>query len=257
MRSNEFILKYEDISKKRMYLFYIDESGSPYSYSSRNEFFVLSAVLIDDECWNRLNSEVTRIKRKYFPNRDLSTVEIKGSNIWNAKEEFSGFDAAQIDGIFSDLFSVIDDNNVKIISMVIKKQQFLFANQDKDMLNECWKYMLERIEMFLTGEGGNQNGLIIMDSINPGEDIKRAKLLDSFKIFGTGRVNLEHVLEITFTDSGLKNLIQLADIVSYIVNLHNRQNTKQTSKKFWEIIEKRFRRDFNGNYLGVGYKVLP
>ena len=239
-----------------MYLFYIDESGTPYSYSSTSEFFVLSAIILHDKEWEIINSKVTMIKRKYFPDADLSTIEIKGSRIWNAKDNFELFNEQQIDNILTDLCSVIDQSEIKIISMVVKKGAYLSNHPDHDMLDDVWKYMLERIEMYLTGEGKREHGLMIMDSVNHDEDKKRDKLLDSFKIFGTGRVDLNHVLEITYTDSGLKNMIQLVDIVAFITRLHMREDTKEKVQKYWRVIEKSLRRDANGNYFGVGLKTI-
>jgi len=140
--------------------------------------------------------------------------------------------------------------------MVVFKKPYIFNHPDKDMLHDVWKYMLERVEMFLTGEGQREHGLIIMDSVNHVEDKKRDKAMDSFKMFGTGHVNLNHVLEITYTDSGLKNIIQLADIVAFITRLHMREDTKEIIEKHWKNIEQKLRTDLDGNYFGVGLKYL-
>ena len=240
-----------------MYLFYVDESGTPYSYSPRSEFFVLSTVIILESDWETLNREMSLLKRKYFPTGDLNEIEVKGSDIWNCMGAFTGFDTNKIDQILSDLCSIITRNNLKIISIVVRKQQFIFLNTGKDMITESWKYLLERIEMFLTGEGQQQHGLVIMDSINPAEDKKMSIILDGFKRVGTDYVNLDHILEITFSDSGLKKIIQLTDIISYIVNLHMRKDTKEDVEVYWKAIESKFRRDRFDNYIGVGFKIIP
>jgi hypothetical protein len=240
-----------------MYLFYVDESGAPYSYSPTSEFFVLSTIIIQDVEWDKLNAQILALKRKYFPSGDLAQIEIKGSDIWNSLGSFDGFDDAKIDQIMTDLGNLIASSNLRIISTVVKKQLYIFYNSGKDMLNESWKYLLERIEMFLTGEGKGQHGLVIMDSINRDADKKKDALLDGFKMLGTGQVNLDHILEITFTDSGLKNMIQLTDVVAYIVNLHMRQSTQKEIDPYWKQVESKFRRDHSGNYLGVGFKVIP
>lgn len=240
-----------------MYLFYVDESGAPYSYSPTSEFFVLSSIIIQDVEWDNLNAQILSLKRKYFTTGDLAEIEIKGSDIWNGLGSFAGFDDTKIDQIMSDLSLIISSNNLKIISTVVKKQQFIFNNTGKDMLSESWKYLLERVEMFLTSEGKRQHGLVIMDSINRDADKKKDALLNGFKMLGTGQVNLDHILEITFTDSGLKNMIQLTDVVAYIVNLHMRQSTQKEIDPHWKAVESKFRRDYSGNYNGVGFKVIP
>ena len=240
-----------------MYLYYVDESGSPYSYSQTSEFYVLSSLILDDSNWNTIDEAVSDVKRKYFPSADLSQIEIRGSKLWNKVGDYSGFSDDQVRNAFSDLTNIIRDNDVKIISIVIKKDKFLFDWEDKDMLTEAWRVLLERIEMFLTGEGNYNHGLIVMDSITPVEDKKRNKLMDSFKIFGTGRVNLNHILEITFTDSGLKNLIQLTDIIAYVTRQHMRADMKDTFSDFWNSIELKLRRDKSGKYVGVGLKTIP
>lgn len=239
-----------------MYLFYIDESGSPYSYSNYNEYFVLSAVILHDKHWEVINTKISHVKRKYFPSSDLSQIELKGSRIWSATKDFEGFDAAKKDNILKDICSIINDCEIKIISIVVFKKSYVSNHPDKDMLTDVWKYMLERVEMFLTGEGQREHGLIIMDSVNHVEDKKRDKTMDSFKMFGTGRVSLNHVLEITYTDSGLKNIIQLTDIVSFITRLHMRNDTKEIIENHWKIIEQKLRTDLNGNYFGVGLKYI-
>lgn len=240
-----------------MYLFYVDESGAPYSYSPTSEFFVLATTIIQDVEWDKLNAQILGLKRKYFPIGDLAEIEIKGSDIWNSLGSFDKFDDTKIDQIMTDLSSLISSNNLRIISTVVKKQQFIFNNNGKDMLNESWKYLLERIEMFLTGEGKGQHGLVIMDSINRDADKKKDALLNGFKMFGTGQVSLDHILEITFTDSGLKNIIQLTDVVAYIVNLHMRQSTQKEVEPYWKAVESKFRRDHTSNHIGVGFKVIP
>lgn len=240
-----------------MYLVYVDESGSPYSYSPRSEFFILSAVIIPEFDWEKLNQEIASLKRKYFPSGDLDDIEVKGSDIWNAMGSFTGFDTSKIDQILYDICYVITQNNLKIVSIVVRKQKFIFQNTGKDMITESWKYLLERIEMFLTGEGQCQHGLIIMDSINHGEDKKMAKILDGFKRAGTDYVNLDHILEITFSDSGMKKIIQLTDVISYIVNLHMRKDTTSDIEYYWKAVETKFRRDRFDNYDGVGFKEIP
>jgi len=240
-----------------MYLFYVDESGAPYSYSRTSEFFVLSTAIILESDWEILNRNMSLLKRKYFPSGDLDEFEIKGSDIWNGKGAFTEFDTKKRDQILSDICSIITQSNLKIISIVVRKEQFIFLNTGKDMITECWKYLLERIEMFLTGEGQHQHGLVIMDSINREKDKKMSIILDGFKKAGTNYVNLDHILEITFSDSGLKKIIQLTDVISYIVNLHMRNATKEDVEIYWQAIETKFRRDRFGNYIGVGFKVIP
>jgi hypothetical protein len=239
-----------------MYLFYTDESGGPYGYSSTSEFFVVSTIIIQDSDWDNLHQQIVSLKRKYFEG-DLSLIEIKGSDIWNSKNSFFGFDDQKIDQFFSDLFTIISSSNLKVSSTVVRKQQFIFLDNGKDMLTESWKYLLERIEMFLTGDGQRQYGIVIMDSINRDADMRKNVILDGFKMFGTGYVNLDHILEITFTDSGLKNIIQLTDVIAYVINLHMRQDTKTQVEEYWKIIETKFIRDRLGEYAGAGFKEIP
>lgn len=239
-----------------MYLFYVDESGSPYSYSPTNEFFIVATIIIEDSVWDELHNAMQSLKRKFFQG-DLSLIEIKGSDIWNSKNSFVGFDDAKIDQFLSELFLIISNVNLRISSTVVRKQQFIFLDNGKDMLTEGWKYLLERFEMFLTGEGQRQYGLVIMDSIDRDADRRKSMILDGFKMSGTGYVNLDHILEITFTDSVLKNVIQLTDVVAYIINLHKRKDTQADVEKYWNVIETKFIRDRFGNYNGAGYKELP
>ena len=52
----------------KMYLLYLDSSGSPLFKEKEN--YVLSALIINESDWTYIDNKVTEIKIEHFPNID-------------------------------------------------------------------------------------------------------------------------------------------------------------------------------------------
>lgn len=239
-----------------MYLVYIDESGVPHGGNNEGRFFVLSAVIAHDKCWQDINTKAYKIKLLHFPTKNPTQLEFKMYDIWQGKRQYHGINLETKRKYLHDIFSLFIDADLTVVSIVVKKKEWIEKYPRLNFIDIAWQNLMERIEMFLTSEGNRENGLLIMDSENAKEDDKIRKYVESVRKKGTTHVSIDHLIEdIFFTNSELRNLTQLADAAAFCTRQHMRDNID--IQPYWNMLETRLRRNAQGNYFGIGLKIIP
>ena len=239
-----------------MYLIYVDESGVMHGGKREGRFYVLSAVLVPDDLWLHIDYNVTCIKKEHFPNTDLNQLEIHIYDIVERKRVFEGISLTTKSAFLKSIYSLIASFPVVIISVIIRKIEFVERHPDLNLEYNAWKLLLERVEMFLSSEQKETYGLIIMDSICRDRDEYVREIVNNLRQYGTYFIDLTHLIEdIFFTKSNLRNLTQLADAVAYCTRQYMRDNPE--FMQYWQIIEPKFHRDLQGNIMGYGLKIYP
>jgi hypothetical protein len=190
--------------------------------------------------------------------------EIHTRNLYRMEKDFSYLNAnphQRLD-ILVDIFSLISRINVKLISVVIDKNEYYNDYTDDAVENRAWTYLFERCDMCIADLGketGNyyENGLIISDhhtSDMHDEEIRRC--LQAIRIHGSAYHTIKHVIEeALFVTSRWRNFIQLADAIAYCSVMFILKD--DFFIKQFMTIQNQFRKDRNGNIRNSGFKVFP
>ncbi|TET91106.1 MAG: DUF3800 domain-containing protein [Methanomassiliicoccales archaeon] len=249
-----------------MYIIYVDESGKPHFGDKEN--FVLSSLIVNEGEWYEVNEKVLDLKKKWFPDTDPDQVELHAKDIVHSSKEFCGLKLPKCFELLGDIYQLIEESTMSIVSVVIVKNKI----RKKDFDIESWalRLLYERLNMFLKrvnreAEGTSRPrefGLMLVERVQPAFDLKvRKKMTEYFRegTMFTGRT--EFLIEdILFVESHFRNLSQLADCVAYCVRRKLRPSNTWRDEYFdifFERIVDRFNKNDEGEYMGPGLKIFP
>jgi len=242
-----------------MKLLFLDESGDHNLTKIDDQYpvFVLGGIIVDRENLENITSQIDKFKIELFGTKEiiLHTADITRNK--------NGFEKLK-DKTFRELFyeqlnRLITELDFKIIACAIKKKEhfakYEFSAIDPYMLS--LNVLVERFYMEI--HQNNKKGFIVAE--------KRDRTLDheielawlNLKIKGTrflkGSEIEDRIEKLVLQDKKENNnILQLADLV---VSPIGRFVLGKQTKKDFEIIKEKFRKDKNGKTGGYGLVVLP
>jgi len=203
-----------------MKLIYIDESGNTGTRTDdiNQPYHLLAALIIDDINVRQIENDVRMLGFKHFDIRSQNTdFEFHGYEIHKGKGVyFSKVKVEKRIEIMNELLYIVKNHNLQIVYTLINKtttQAKLHPHQ------LAFLYLVEGIENYLSKK--NSLGLLIADENDDIEqrlidDLERFKNLDVK--FGYRAIKAEHIIDsVHFVKSNNNHLIQLADIVAYVL----------------------------------------
>lgn len=245
-----------------MYFFYMDGSGQTgiKSNSQDNGLYILSGIIVHEKDWQTIEKKLEKLKQDLFPTTSPDEWELHAFEIWNSKGFFDrdelNVNYAKKQEIFSKIIEFVCNSEVTLINVVIVKDQ-LKPKHSSMIMEHAWTFIVERFEHFLQQQPPNtNNGLIFMDSSQriPESEIKR--VLWNLVRKDSKSQNITHVVESPiFTRSHLRNLIQLADMIAYVIYRHYYKNDKRFKEWFDSLTVKMYQHD--GSFHGYGIKIFP
>jgi hypothetical protein len=214
-----------------MFIFYVDESGSPHQHNEplqngQTPIFVLASLAFQAEKWRHLDREYLSLKSKFFPdelkNKRAEQHEIKGTSLISPHNKTSRRRHA-----FANLvFKLCIDHHARGFAVIFRKNSTQPVSPTS-MYTMALQYLVERFHCFLdeTTRGytigikrQHAQGIIVADSRLNNLDLNVAISHLSF-IFGhpIGQKCTSVVEAPTFTFSQLSVGVQLTDIfASYV-----------------------------------------
>lgn len=235
-----------------MYIAYIDDSGNP-DLKADKRLFVLSSVLIHEKDLTMIKGIVNDYKKNNFEGKYLE-AEIHTHDIYKSVEDFYGITDAKRISLLDNLYEMIGNLPIKIISSVINKQEI--KSMKYDVSQNGWIHLVERIDGFLDKDVNPNKGMLRIDESCRITDSRIMKIVNTLRKKGSNFQTINHIVEepIFFKSKDRKG-IQLADAVAYCTQRH--LNNLPDFEKYWKIIEKKLRTDSKGNYDGYGLKIFP
>jgi hypothetical protein len=243
-----------------MKIMFIDESGD-HSLSvidPQYPVFVLGGILVEKEyAEGPLTQEVNHFKRDLFGREDII---LHTSDIVRNRHGFEKLQDASFRKTFYDrLNSLMRSLQYQVVACVIKKD----AHLERYGMGALDPYMLslEILAERFCFEIGNKEGggIIVAEKRGPTLDHELDLAWLNLKIRGT------HFIQAKDIERRISGLVcrdkqdnvaglQLADLV---VSPIGRYVLGKVPKEDFKIVESKFRRDFKGNYTGMGLVVLP
>ena len=246
-----------------MYYLCVDGSGqTKIKHSSQNNgLYVLSGVLVHEEDWRYVEKRLVDVKQDLFPGFLPNSWELHAYDIWNgmdffAKEELR-LDAAKRDEIFSRVVDIACESEITIINVIIFKDMLTQRNSPA-VMKSSWRRLTVRFEDFLhqnQDQAHADDGLFFIDASHkaPETEIKNVILGEVRR--RSSRLGSRHVIENPiFVDSFRWNLIQLADMIAYVVRRHYEEDPRFEGW-FKSLVPKMYHSD--GALYGFGINEIP
>ncbi|MGA2901389.1 MAG: DUF3800 domain-containing protein [Candidatus Acidiferrales bacterium] len=209
-----------------MYIFYIDESGSPKGHNEplrdgQTPVFVLSCLAFQSNRWRTLDRAYRNLKARFFQDelrgRRPESHEIKGTDLIGPHNRAS----RRRHAFSKEVLQLIRANQARAFSVIIKKSAADPMSQTS-MYTMALQYLVERFQCFLEETSSGMTvglpredceGVIIADSRLNNLDLNVAISHLSY-IFGhaTGQKCTRIIEAPTFTFSQLSVGLQLTDI---------------------------------------------
>ena len=244
-----------------VYYLYVDGSGqTKIKHSSQNNgLYVLSGVLVHERDRGSVEKSLVDAKRSLFPGFRPNEWELHAHDIWHGEEFFGreelGLDRAKRDEIFSKVVDVVRKSKITIINVIVFKDM-LRQRRSSMAMKFSWQRLTVRFEDFLARDQAHANdGLFIIDASHKTPETEIRNIILNAVGRRRSRLGSSHVVEIPiFVDSFRWNLIQLADMIAYVVHKHYKKDS-EFEGWFKSLVPKMHRSD--GALYGFGINEIP
>jgi hypothetical protein len=245
-----------------MLAMFLDESGdhSLDVIDPQYPLFVLGGCIIDMDYHEDVL--VPRLKKYKMDLFDRDDFILHTADIVRRRGVFHKLtDKAFRDHFYNETNLLMDELEYMVIACAIKKNehiaQYGLAALDPYMLS--LRVLIERFVLEIQQRGGGSQGLIIAEARDETLDNELRLAWMELRTSGTGFISASdvrrHISELRIRDKkkGVAGL-QIADLV---VSPIGRHILGKNPKQDWNVIQKKFRRNMQGRYMGYGLVILP
>lgn len=242
-----------------LYLF-IDESGDHNLIKIDQQYpvFVLAGVIIEEDYHNnQLTNVLNSLKTELFNTTDII---LHTADITRNKNGFEALkDTFVRERFFDKLNEFMSTSNYSVVAAAIKKVEHKnkYGKYALDPYHLCLEILIERFVLELKAR--SSQGWIIAEKRDSLLDRQLRLAYDSLLNRGTRFLRPSEVKK-SITNFILKDKkenftgLQIADLVATPIGRY--VLGKQTKKDF-DIVKSKFRRNYNGDFIGYGLVVLP
>ena len=244
-----------------MYFLCVDESGQAKinSNTTDDSLYILSGVLVHEKDWRSVQKQLVDVKQDLFPESNPDEWELHASDIWNSRKFFSNknlnLNFAKKYEIFSKVVDIVCKSEITLVNVIIFKNK-LEQRGSHAVLKYSWQRLTVRFEDFLEqNQIGTDYGLFIIDSMENNLETRIKDTILTGARSGRSRLGNHHVIENPiFVDSFRWNLIQLADMVAYVV--HKYYNKDPMFEGWFKSLDSKMYRS-GGQLYGFGINEIP
>lgn len=239
---------------------YVDESGN-YAHRKRGgHYYVLSGIVIHELDLTEIERRVREYKGIYF--RSIyEDAELHTYDIVNSQGPFSGIDPVTQSLLLDNLFKMIYEMPITIITVVIRKWLIQFYPEEWGVLNTAWTFITERFNSFVSDSNQRNmiknKGIIIVDKSSKETDaVATGVINDLRKQRKTSYNPIRHIVEEPlFISSIMSEQMQIADNSAYCTLKY--MTGSHMFQRYWALIYRKLRCAPNGYPEGYGLKLFP
>ena len=219
----------------------------------------LCGVAIPEKQLNRVADDVFKLKLKHLGNDFARDEEIKGKELlknYVFKLEAKGIASKNL-ALATDLLDYLHAKRLHVFGCVcFEKGMQKFQCEDVRALDMTFRYVFERIDMFMKIKHPDRMAKLVFDDRDYGINRKNAEAITNFFQRSSVGLSLDSILKTPFfAISQSQNAgLQLADFVTTIIGL--RFSSHPQSRRYFERLARCFfHYDDNGHRVS-GLKVL-
>lgn len=228
-----------------MRLLFVDDSGSPTTWCAGGDsgLYILAGVAVDDGNWPSVVKAACDAKAAMSDRMGLGDWEAHAYQIWNNSGQFASRESMltvqQKQEIFSGMVDIITSSQLDIIPVVVDKRKYGKQRPRRKPLPVGWYAMFRRFERMLDAPKC-ESGLILADASNKDDERATRTIVENMGRARMARASASAgVLDgVIFRDSRLDVMIQLADIVAYVV--HKRYRKDDRFRGWFEDVRPQF-----------------
>ena len=191
--------------------------------------YILAGLAVDDRDLPAIIRAAVDAKAAAGARMGLGEWEVHAHHIWNNKGQFTTKEnmltMQQKQDIFSSMVDVIARSRLDVIPVAVDRVRYGIQNTRRRPLAVGWSTMFRRFERMLDIPGG-EYGLILADAGRAGDEKAARVIVEKMARARMGQSpNCAGVLDgVIYRDSRLDIMIQMADIVAYIMHRHYRKD---------------------------------
>ena len=180
-------------------------------------------MVVHESNLQRLQDDIARLKQSLFPNVKPNELELHAHEIWHDYGPFSpgnlGPKLEEKRWIFNRVVDLACDSNIWLINVIIDKSLGVGMGRRHWPLERSWIDMVKAFRQHLSIKKGAEYGLIIADaSERMSERLIAKTVYRTARRYGTGHRRSLVLDGVFFRDSRLESVIQLADMVAYVIH---------------------------------------
>ena len=216
-----------------MHLLYVDESGS--THDPNLQYFVLAGLSVFERQGYWIANELDQIAARFNP-ADHREIELHGSPMLGGRGMWRRYTKDDRFKAIEDSLKVFADSHItnRLFASVIKK----VAVSPQDPVEVAFEQLASRFDQYLMRlhrKQDTQRGIIIFDKSTYEAPLQ--SLATDFRTMGHQWGVIRNFAEVPlFLDSKASRLIQLADIIAYIILRH----FERSDSHFFSLIKNRF-----------------
>jgi hypothetical protein len=205
-------------------LFFFDESFRKSRSEHKRDFGVLAGVAIPEKEMHRVSTDIFQLKLKHFGHEFASEREIKGKDLLKNRvfQHLKNGNKTVNLHFAEDLLQYISYKKIYVFGCVCFEQGIQrFKCNDVLVLDNTFRYIFERVDMFMKIEHQNQLAKLVFDDRDYGTNHPNALAITNFFTRSPRGLALNSILKTPFfAISQAHNVgLQLADFVTTIIGL--------------------------------------
>jgi hypothetical protein len=201
----------------------------------------LCGVAIPERELHRVATDVFQLKRKHLGSEFANDGEIKGRNLlknWVLKQAEKGMQSTNL-RLAEDILNYIVAKKLFIFGCVCFERGIQrFRCEDVHALDTTFRFIFERIDMFMKIEFPDRMAKIVFDDRDYGINQKNSRAITNFFQRSSVGLSLNSIIHAPFfAISQAQNVgLQLADLVTTVVGL--RFSSHPAADKYFHILKK-------------------
>lgn len=227
---------------------FVDDSGNPRGKRAGGDIglYILAGLAVDDRDLPSVIKAASDAKAAMIARMGLGELEVHAHDIWNNTGQFRGngrvLTMQERHGMFSSMVDVVARSRVGIIPIAVDRRRCEQQGAGRRPLGIGWYAMFRRFERMLDRDGG-EYGLILADAGRTGDERAVRSIVEKMAQARMEQSpNCAGVLNgVIYRDSRLDIMIQLADIVAYILHRYYRKDAR--FQGWFEAIKPKFDMD--------------
>lgn len=222
-----------------MIFFYVDESGTGLK-DLQSAFFVLGCITVDEREWQRIDGEVTLLKRRLISWAKPEDWEIKARDMRRGDRLFRNQNWEIRAKAFHAISSTISEFQCRLIVVQVDKRLLPRSVQtDTDLYRLAFWRLLDELDKFL--HQNDKTGMMLFDmrSSSLHSSIQDRRLIDAYRDWLSTKTSRNRFVGMPwFGFSEFYAGLQLADFVSYLVDFtHNEIERGKRSRELYEAFQ--------------------
>jgi len=242
---------------KKMLIF-LDES---FRERQSKEFGTLAGLALDEKRLTSIAQDIFHLKHEHFGADYARDGELKGKDLLKRYafrlEEHKGIQSKNLD--FSrDLVRYINKKKLFIFGCVcFDPENIKFNCPDTDRLPKTYRYLFERLDMFMKIERKDEMASIVFDDRDHGTNLKNATAITNYFLRSPDGLALDSIIDTPFfAISQAQNIgLQLADFVTTIIAMRF-EGRDEIKPIFTELKKSIYSWKNDSGYWQSGLKVI-